>query len=81
MIKHQFSDRSRFIIKATMKSRYEEGLRQLQKETDGGRTLQNYTLRHLTKKQQERLLNPQLVKCKKLIGRIEYEKELEELLQ
>lgn len=79
MIKHQFSDRSRFIIKATMKDRYEKGLEELQKQTDGGISLQKYTLRHLTKGQQERLLNPQLARCKKLIGRIEFDKKLEDL--
>lgn len=67
MIQHQFSDRSRFIIKASMKSRYEEGLRQLQKETDGGRTLQETTAKHLSKSQREKLKNPDLRKCRKLM--------------
>lgn len=36
MIKHQFSDRSRFVIKATMKDRYKKAAKVFKNEIKGG---------------------------------------------
>lgn len=67
MIKHQFSDRSRFVIKASMKSRCERGLIDFNKSLEWENPLQEDTIKHLTETQKKTLENRGIKACKKLM--------------